>query len=400
MPVEKGGGAVPLVEEPVTEDPVIAGLPEILSFAPGTALLDVRRRFMLLASDALGVRLAVAAEADAVAGQALAERIGDLPGDALLRLLLAPETIHRLLWSELHEPDEVTRFLRRGVEAEHARCGNDHELEGPTWTALGDVLAGGSDDVPTLAMQDFPPIVLGDPELRHPTARDVEPGDAGDGLIPADALPGVISALREAQLRIRTAGDEMWAFARELNTTLVLRTGGSAKASFASSSPERYVGRSNLWNAHDPEVTPADLAEAMVHEAIHTVLDAADALHTRVQPRTTRWVTDPALYDGVSRTVSAWTGRDLDVPTYVHAYFVWYGLLCFWTKALLGDAVDSSTAKARVIRAGGPFMTRSALEPLRPFFDAIRPDVATLLERIQDQVADEFEGLPAATSVS
>jgi hypothetical protein len=360
-------------------------------------LVAVRRRFVVLASEALGRRLGVARE-----GKAIARRINELPSDALLRLLLAPETIHRLLWPELHDGAEVTCFLRRAAEAEHARLGNEHSLEAPTWTALGDVLIGGPEDVPTLALHDFPPIVLGDPMHRHPTAAETATGVRcdGDGLLPPGALPGVVTMLREAQLRIRTSGDEIWAFARELNTTLVLRTGGSATASFASSSPERYVGRSNLWNAHHPDVMAADLAEAMVHEAIHTVLDSADALLTRATPSGTRWVTDSALYDGVSRTESAWTGRPLDVPTYVHASLVWYSLLCFWTRALVAGGFDAQTAKGRVVRAGAPFMRRAALAPLRPFRDSIRPDVVALLERIEEQVAEEFEALSGSTAAT
>src|SRR5687768_15685302 len=86
-----------------TEDPVVAALPEILTFTPGSALIELRRRFLMLASTALGERLGIAAERDAPTGTRLAERLADLPGDAFLRVLLAPETIHRLLWSELHD---------------------------------------------------------------------------------------------------------------------------------------------------------------------------------------------------------------------------------------------------------------------------------------------------------
>jgi hypothetical protein len=379
------------------EDPVVAALPQILSFTPGPGLGEIRRRFMLLCSEGLGRWLAVLQDADPTAGATLTSRLGELSGDAFVRVLLAPETVRRLLWPELHGSEEVGRFLWLAIEAEHARSGNAAVLDGPTWTALGDELVGADGGARTLALHDFPPIVLGDPSFRHPAAAAAGPGE-DDGLLAPDDLTATVTRLREAQLRVRKADERIWAFARELNTTLVLRTGREGETSFASSSPERYVGRSILWNPHATEVEAADLAEALVHEAIHTVLDSADALLSRATPASPRWITDPALYDGVSRTASAWTGRELDVPTYVHAYLVWYGLMCFWTRAYTADAFGGDTARRRIMRAGLPFMTRSALTPLRPFMEAIRPDMAALLEGIEEQVAEEFAGLTSEAS--
>ncbi|SDS40872.1 hypothetical protein [Actinoplanes derwentensis] len=376
-------------------DGVIAALPDILAFVPGPGLMEIRRRFTSLAADALGRRVAAVIGRDSARGASLRVRLAALPSDGLLRLITVPETIHRVLWPELYDADELARFLRLAVEAEHARDGREHELTRPTWTARGDVMVGGANDAATLALNDFPPIVLGDPQRRRPTA--VLAGD-DDSLVPADALRHVAGQLLEVRRRMRDCGDEIWAFTREFTSTLVLRAGGGMGGSFGSSSPERYVGRSILWNPHDPEVTVEDLAEAVVHEAIHTVMDSADVLLTRATPAGVRWIVEPRLYDGVSRAASAWTGRELDVPTYVHACLVWYGLLCFWTRAMVSGAFDATTARRRIIRAGGPFMRRSALEPLRPFMSAVRPDVAALLEAIQERVAEEFAGLSAAAA--
>lgn len=379
-------------------DDVVAALPDILSFVPGPGLAALRRRFLLLVGDALGSRIAAIAIREPALGATLRARLDALPSDGLLRLLNAPETIHRVLWPHQHDADELARFIRLAVEAEHAREGRAHDLAGPTWTALGDAMVGGANDAPTLGLPDFPPIVLGDPQRRRPTADEAvaEPADAA--LVPADALPEVVARLREAGRRMRACGAEIWAFTREFTPTLVLRAGGGAAAPFGSSSPERYVGRSILWNPHDPAATVEDLAEAMVHEAIHTVMDSADALLTRTTPPGVRWITKPGLYDGVSRTVSPWTGRELDVPTYVHACLVWYGLICFWTRALVSGAFDAATARQRIMRAGGPFMTRAALEPLRPFLGAVRMDVAALLADIEERVAGELAGLSVAAA--
>ena len=377
-----------------------AWLPDVLSFVPGPGLDDLRRHFTLLLADRLGARLGDFTRLDCAAGARLARRLGELPTDGFLRILVAPESIHRLLWPGLHEPQGVALFFERAVEAERARSGLDFDLAAPTWTALGDARVGGGAEVAALKLEDFPAVVLGDPATRHPLAapggRDEARSSAsaeGDDQLVGDALALVASRLTDVRRRLAEPDPAVWAFTRDFSVTLVLRRGSGERAGFRSSSPERFVGRSILWNPHLPEVSAADLAEALVHEAIHTVLDMADALLSRGVPAGTRWVTDPGLYDGASRTVSPWTGRPLDVPTYVHGFLVWFGLLCFWSKALIGKSFDAATARQRMIRAGAPFMNQTALAPLEPFIGAIRGDLLRLMRSIQDDVSADFRGV-------
>jgi hypothetical protein len=368
-------------------------LPNILTFEAQGELADQRRRFVLLLSEALGVRLGAVTRSDSQEGTRISERLRELPEPAFLRILLAPETVHRLLWPERHRPEDIARFLARAVEAERYLCGLDSCADPPGWTAMGDDWAGPNPPGPTFKLADFPPIVLGDPAARHPLAA---PEPAFDSDCPDDAALGLLTdRLTEVRQRLEATSGALWAFARDFTITLVLR-GGAGNPGFRSSSPERFVGRSILWNPHAPEVTVADLAEALVHEAIHTVLDTADALIIRDQPPGTRWVTDPELYDGVSRTTSPWTGRPLDVPTYVHGSFVWFGLLCFWSRALLSNAFDPLTSRLRMLRAGAPFMNGTALHPLEPFASRIRGDVLALLRAQQADVSAQFGELTAS----
>ena len=67
-----------------------------------------------------------------------------------------------------------------------------------------------------------------------------------------------------------------------------------------------------------------DIAEALVHEAIHSLLYMQERCHP--------WV--PAeLYAPVPRVVSPWRGRNLALRPFLQACFVWYGILQFWGKA-------------------------------------------------------------------
>ncbi len=378
---------------PIVEVPLDAWLFEVLTFAPGTALHDLRRRFAMLLSERWGEWIGAYTLREREAGERLGQRLLELPTQAFYRIIIAPETVRQLLWplaGALPEADSV-RFFERAIEAERALCGLDYYLAEPAWTALGDRIVGlkGSDG--GHATVGLPTLVLGDPANRNPLAPppDSDPkSEKADRLSPPN-LALVIKQLVDVHCRLETIDPRLADFSRELNITLVLRC-DSARQGFQSSSPERFVGRSILWNPEHPSVGLDDLAEAVVHEGIHTVLDMADALISRVSPKGERWVTDPTLYDGVSRTTSPWTGRPLDVPTYVHGFFVWFGLLCFWSKAASHGTFDSATARRRMLRAGAPFATRIALKPLEPFATSIRSDVLQLLRTIEDDVSEAF----------
>jgi hypothetical protein len=72
-------------------------------------------------------------------------------------------------------------------------------------------------------------------------------------------------------------------------------------ARFSSGSETRYIGRSVLGNPHSAGIDHLDIAEALVHEAIHALL------YMEERPRA--WV-PAALYAPVPRVVSPWTGRN------------------------------------------------------------------------------------------
>lgn len=373
-----------------TEPPLDSWLPEVLTFAPGSGLSDLKRRFVMLLSERWGEWVGANARRDRAAGERLQGRISDLPPQSFFRILTAPESVRRLLWSsgDVAELEQNTRFFARAIEAERALCSLDHDLPDPSWTAMGDRAAPAGALAGEYVVDGLPRLVIGDPAARTPLASGPD-GDLAD-------VPRVIDRLHEVMARLRATDPVFADFARELNITLVLRR-DTARPDFQSNSPERYVGRSILWNPDGDDVGLDDLAEALIHEGIHTALDMADALLFRAWPRGTRWITDPALYDGVSRTASPWTGRPLDVPSYVHAFLVWFGLLTFWARAASRGSFDASVARRRLLRAGAPFAARAALPPLAPFLGSIRPDLLPIMDQLEEFVSETFGELAAAT---
>lgn len=384
MPIE----AAPPIEAEFAAE---TWLPEVLGFSSGTALEDLRSRFVLMMCERWGGWIGAFTSENADAGRRLQQRVADLPVEALCQIFLAPESIRRLLWRGTDEvcKQETARFFVRAVEVERFFCGLDHELGEPAWNAMGDRRGPGPAAF-SARPQDLPRLVIGDPATRRPCEPNME--EMPETWL---AFPTLVERLQEAQRRLRETDTGLGDFARDWNTTLVLRR-DSSRPGFQSSSPERYVGRSIFWNADDPDVGIDDLAESLIHEGLHTVFDMADALLSRVTPPRARWVTEPALYDGVSRTVSPWTGRPLDVPTYVHAFLVWFGLLTLWAKVAGKGTFDTKVARSRLLRAGAPFAARTAFTPLEPFAGQIRPDVKDLMKYLEEQGSQAFGELADA----
>lgn len=370
-----------------------AWLRDFLSFEPTPVTGDVREQFTLLVADRLGARIGALTQTDNQTGKRLAQRMGELPAASFLRILIAPEAVDRLLWPERHQADDIGQFFVRAVEAERALCKLDFEVEQTGWTALGDKWCADGTRRSQLVIEDFPPIVLGDPHFRHPLAFDVPNTSAARYELPRNSIAQLKEQLSEVRERIKATDEWLWAFVKDSNVTLVLRRANEGQRGFRSSSPERYVGRSILWDPDSSSVTIADLAEALVHEGIHTVLDSTDALISRVNRPGVRWVTEAGQYDGVSRVVSPWTGSHLDVPTFVHGFFVWFGLLCFWSRVLLRNSFDKNTTQQRIVRAGAPFMNRTALKALERYEGVVRADVLELMQSIQDDVSNQFQGV-------
>ncbi|MFQ3244237.1 MAG: hypothetical protein ACI9SP_000864 [Arenicella sp.] len=101
------------------------------------------------------------------------------------------------------------------------------------------------------------------------------------------------------------------------------------------------VGFSAMTNPHLVEADQYYLADAMVHESMHTamyMLEYINGCHI---------ASDSDVRTNVS---SPWTGSSLNVDNILQAAFVWYGLYYFW-KELMNSKVDEGIALPYMERA-------------------------------------------------
>jgi len=327
-------------------------------------------------------------------GFPLAELLKSLPDSAFERLLMAPETSHRLLWPTRHALDEVAAFLRNGALTELARLGRlPHAVDTATWTALGDFCQrpdGSSYAAPVirgLMVLDF----------QSPNARDLSRAASAASEYGEESrydynvrvqLEQRLTAIMEG---IETASRNAAQFVtRFTNIVMFVKAGGPQGEHFLSRSPERHIGLTVLVNAHCPDVDDVELGEALVHEAIHSFVDTYETLANFEDDPAGKWIRDAMLYDGTPRVISPWTGTRLVVPTYVHACFVWYGIVQFWSQALDTRAFPISRVLDRLRAAVRGFLFDDMLDQLVPYQRSFHPQLMTTLGTMRNDVVSAF----------
>lgn len=272
-------------------------------------------------------------------------RLGVISNDQLVRALLLPATSRRLITS-LHDHADVSAHLESVLR--NTSSGRDSA------ESFGNILGS----VPVFAAPSTHPAL-------EPTKARI---DAGASVVATRCpvvgvyLPAVI---REIHLRIDPARD-----------------------AFFSNSPQGFVGRVVITNPHLPVVDDVMIVEAVVHEATHAFVGMSEAIGLSGLDDDEAWLLDNGPYDGVSRVVSPWTGRPLDIPTYLHACFVWWALLNLWTT-LSGTAdFDERRVRSRMLRSARGFMGGALVDELRPHRSIVAPALLDVLEELSRVVDD------------
>ncbi len=303
---------------------------------------------------------------------ALYERFG-----AVLGLLLgeAPDRARSLL-AELSTLDAASfdRLLRRPETSRRLTLCERYPLSGTL-----DYLRAAA-DAQREALADEPA------PLAERLAALVDHGDLSEGLAAA-TVEGLKRVAALAATAVPGAMTMVLRCAREIH----LRSDPSV-SHFRSNSPQGCVGRAVFTNCGDAD--DVALVEALVHEAIHGLVGMSEAVGL-VRGPSHVWLADPYPYDGASRVRSPWTGTPLDLPTYLHAVFVWYGLLGFWTRVYPLGLWPEARVRSRVQRALCGFVRGAAIAEIEPFRGIIAPQLFDTLTQMSGAVHMQLdEALP------
>lgn len=321
-----------------------ARLTDVLGWAedPRPGVFDLRMRYAEALTVQLGRAIGRTLQHDPEHGEQLHARAGDLTPDDLVRRLRRPATARRLT-TRLHTTEDVTAHLLGALAEPEVTDG-----PGPAAYLLGSV-----------PLHLDPP---GDPDLLASAARVEHEMERLERVVP------------EAVTYVRAVMQELWLVRDD------------TKDGFFSNSPQGFIGRAVLTNPHLAMVDAVMLVEAVVHEATHGFVGMSEAIGLAGLDPGERWLLDDGPYDGVSRVASAWTGKPLDIPTYLHACFVWWGLLCLWSRVAGSATFDEGRVRSRLMRAASGFLDSALVAELRPHADLIQPALLRTLDDLGTSV--------------
>lgn len=290
----------------------------------------------------LGEVLGAIAAHDRPRGDRLRAKVEEATDEALVRSLVLPATSRRLV-TGLHDLSDIAEHLDAVLP--EAVAPTDH----PDY--LGTVLGS----VPVFSDQGD------DPDLAQ-VCLEI---DRLFGEV-AQHCPAAVTYVRSVMRELHLGVD-------------------ATRPSFFSNSPQGLIGRAVLTNPHLPMADGVVLVEAIVHEATHGFVGMSEAVGL-TGGGDARWLLDDGPYDGISRVVSPWTGTPLDIPTYLHACFVWWGLLHFWSE-LAGMAVfDERRVRGRIVRAAKGFFHGALVSELEQHRTIVQPALLGVLASFGEAV--------------
>jgi hypothetical protein len=327
---------------------------------------------------------------DAKAGYWLYGRFETLPDWATSRFLLAPETCHRV---RINGPDEYTpdkhiqdkhiKFFITTLLAER-RLSGDAESGQRCWTALGDNYFAGSRMVdprsePWDAKADFVaprigsvvPVDFASPYSQFINSMASCPFEP---YTPAEAS-ALWAGLEEAFMRVTSVSAAAALLFTRFVKVIVPRKNPLKPHYKGSSSTPSHIGRLLLRNGHLMDVS--EMAESLVHESIHALLDAVETSEPFAEHA------NPADEPLVR---SPWSGRELPRRIYLHACFVWYGLAKFWRAATQSDAFPQEAVSKRLSQALCGFRHSNLVDNLAPHLKAIPKKTLEAIESLRGEL--------------
>jgi hypothetical protein len=347
-----------------------ATLPTLLSWPDDASvqrsISRISLQYLSRVSQALGMAFARIGGSDHPRASVLRELVTDLPDELFFRLVITPEIFSVVAGSSGRSPDELIEFLISSVAAERRRAGEAGSEE--VWTALGDARFG--DDRVAPRLSGGPPVDADSPSALRLTEPRCGPPlpwtDEGLG-----EMVGRLSVAFEALESVAPAARRL---VRDLTRVVVVRREGLHPDVFRSSSTNGVIGRTLLVNPALESVTTFDLADALVHESIHHALYMGE-------------LGSPMVLDPIGcadvRPLSPWTGNPLTVHSYLHACFVWFGLLNLWARP---EAESLGAAdRVRTMRAG--FRRGSLVTPIEEALHCLAPWVPAVLGEIEAATA-------------
>lgn len=331
-------------------------------------------------------------QSDLQRSETLKRRIRELPDSSLMRILTAPQTFYVVTHLFKDQEDQSAQILSDALDAEAFRLGDSPALTHPVWSILGDYYypVNNRDDWAE-AQEEWrwqpdrtycaPRLSIGLPvDAYSPNARGELPDVPGTDVdFQPDEVGDAVEKLSATVEAMRVAGPETLKTVSRFSRALVIRKDLGPERKFFPSSTRMCIGRPVFRNPHLPDVRPSDLAEALIHESIHAIIDTIELRKSLLLAKDFQ----------TPQMQSPWTGRILDTNTYIQACFIWYGLWSFWLKAITTNAFPHRDVLFQLRQSSKGFAAQDVVAPLAD--RGVRDEVLGALRHVQSDILSSLE---------
>lgn len=312
-------------------------------------------------------------------GPALLDQMKRLPHGARKRVITSPALYH-LLRASLEPSPQVYATVCELLQAEL----DLHEGRTPrNWTALYDHYSPAGESSTETASTSGPC------QLSTPYDAPVIDGIVIDNYSPAgpralnkfgtiaphssEQLPQICGLVQETLDFVRAVNLRAYSLVKSSISVLAVGEDHSRPEMTGSASWALEIGVTGLINLMSGKWHVAKIANGLVHEAIHGLLYKIELAFPFYDPEAATQV----------KVVSPWSQRTLQLHSFVHACFVWYGLWNFWRLAPSIDQRDSLLEQAaRGFVAPGPLGNVSS-----DVHASVHPMVRAAIEEMTRRVA-------------
>jgi hypothetical protein len=297
------------------------------------------------------------------------------------RFMMAPETIHQIRQLR-RRPAKSLLTLCTFLNAETLLEDNDARLTSRCWTALGDFcydggiesgLIGCEPVTDALGGRTYAPYLAGtivvdfsSPNVRHAKETTVVNDYCEYSF---EDVPAVCKALEDALMRITRISELAACLIKRFVKVIIPFKVSSGSGSTSERCLPGLVLLQGITNAD-----PARLASALVHEAMHQLLYVLEYQGQFV-------IREPA-----EQVTSLWSGRALQLHSFFHACFVWYGLANFWSLAKACDAFDESDVHREWTRSLSGFRGPNPIDTLHRNARLVRSDALRVARSLQEHL--------------
>lgn len=302
-------------------------------------------------------------------GGQLIDRLKSLPGRRFDALIASPQGFYAT--SRQCPVDVAEEYFEGAVAVEEIRLGQvPASKHRQIWSALGDTAYSLSDD--DKWNLDFEAAELGGflpVDTRCPATRGEIPGvPTKSSTISVDDEAAIVALLREALSIIEAANAVTLQFLIDFARVIVARQ-TSEDDGFHSAGARITPGRMVMTNPLRRFDKAESIVDALVHEAIHCAIDHCEF----EKPILTLGRTDDMIR-------SPWTGKPLDLNTFVQACCVWYGLTHFWQGVVQNPRLRSKGSEAMLAQARKGFGKANPVSTVEQYAASFDPE---LIEAIQ-----------------